>query len=85
MTLASPYPKPGDPPLPPPTLGTSNGGRQTHRTLDPVRAAALHEAVEAWLQTPRIEDDATGSYDPITEILEVAERFEAWLAGPEAE
>jgi hypothetical protein len=48
------------------------------RFLDPVRAAALHEAVRAvsWDM-----DDA----ERHAAIIATAERFLAWLAGPEAE
>jgi hypothetical protein len=58
-------------------------GWQTHRTLDEVRAAALHEAVAIvsapeYLPTPPL-DDRMG----LSHVLEIAERFEAWLAGPE--
>jgi hypothetical protein len=55
-------------------------GWTTHRTLDPVRAAALHEAVQLVssygdMDGARFEDQA----------IKIAERFEAWLAGPETE
>jgi hypothetical protein len=51
----------------------------TRRTLDPVRAAALHEAVDAY---GTIEEDV--SLDAAaTQIIYIAERFEAWLAGPD--
>jgi hypothetical protein len=54
---------------------------QSGRWIDPVRAAALHEAVDAY---GTIEEDV--SLDAAaTQIIYIAERFEAWLAGPEAE
>jgi hypothetical protein len=49
----------------------------SYRTLDPVRAAALHEAVRA------VDPDDDTTYDPLEKILDAAERFAAWLAGPE--
>jgi hypothetical protein len=55
-------------------------GWQTHRTLDEVRAAALHEAVQF-----TISQLAPAEQDPVGVVLAVAERFLAWLAGPEAE
>jgi hypothetical protein len=48
------------------------------RIVDPVRAAALHEAVQFACAWPTDPPDADG-------VLQIAERFEAWLAGPEAE
>jgi hypothetical protein len=51
------------------------------RILDPVRAAALHEAVFAWrgFAIPERPEE-----DPAGEIIAVAERFEAWLAKEQA-
>jgi hypothetical protein len=56
---------------------------QFMRPVDPVRAAALHEAVAIvsapeYLPTPPL-DDRMG----LSHVLEIAERFEAWLAGPD--
>lgn len=51
-------------------------GWQTGRILDPVRAAALHEAVRtvAW----GMDDE-----ERLPKILAAAKMFEAWLEGPE--
>lgn len=53
------------------------------RILDPVRAAALHEAVVAYRE--RFRDEPT-SYRLVMadQIVEIAERFERYLAGEEA-
>jgi hypothetical protein len=50
------------------------------RWLDPVRAAALHEAVNAMGYMPGWKDDEQEQAD---KFLRLAERFEAWLAGPD--
>jgi hypothetical protein len=47
-------------------------GWQFGRIIDPVRAAALHEAVALC----QLNDDLT-----VPDILSVAERFERWLVG----
>jgi hypothetical protein len=69
--------------VPIPPDGHVPGEFIAYRQLDPVRAAALHEAVACagnyW---------QPGVMDPFAyrdEILRTAERFEAWLAGPEVE
>ena len=51
----------------------------THRTLDPVRAAALAAAVQhsRWL-------DVDANPDHVGAVLAVAARFEAYLTGEEA-
>ena len=51
----------------------------TGRFLDPVRAAALHEAVqhEAHRMRPPPDDEAIGR------VIAAAKMFEAWLEGPE--
>lgn len=46
----------------------------TYRTLDPVKAAALHEA-----------NQLCYSDTPVDDVLAVAERFERWLAGTDEE
>jgi hypothetical protein len=51
---------------------------RTRRLLDPVRAAALHEAVRHL----GYHDHAKGE-EGQQQVIECAERFEAWLAGPE--
>jgi len=53
-------------------------GWQTHRTLDEVRAAALHEAI-------RIAGCHPTDMTTTQQILDLAERFEAWLAKEPAE
>lgn len=83
------YPGSGDgatmrPPAPLPS-GYKRGDVTTtpiwpvRRTLDPVRAAALHEAVqhEAHRMRPPPDDEAIGR------VIAAAKMFEAWLQGPE--
>jgi len=53
-------------------------GWQTHRTLDPIRAAALHEAVQ--LVSAYGDMDGARFED---QTIKIAERFEKWLAGPD--
>jgi len=49
-------------------------GETLGRYLDPVRAKALHEAVNLF---PYLPEPVSG--DPVGEILTLAERFEAYL------
>jgi len=60
-----------------PTHGDLNV-THTGRFLDPVRAAALHEAVqhEAHRMRPPPDDEAIGR------VIAAAKMFEAWLEGP---
>lgn len=51
------------------------------RILDPVRAAALHEAVRFFPYNERDLDDEEGPA-PLAEVLAAAAMFEAWLQGP---
>jgi hypothetical protein len=66
--------------VPVPPDGYVPGRFVTHRTLDPVRAAALTAAVHhsRWL-------DVDANPDHVGAVLAVAERFEAYLAGEGAD
>jgi hypothetical protein len=52
------------------------GTWSTHRTLDPVRGAALAAAVDAYVLDPGLTD-----VDYVAVILAIAARFEAYLTG----
>jgi len=56
-------------------------GWQTRRTLDPVRAAALHEAIRAFPNAHFASEELDA--ERANAILSVAGMFEAWLEGPE--
>jgi hypothetical protein len=66
--------------VPVPPDGHIPGRFVAYRTLDPVRAAALHEAIRAF---PNAHFASELDPERAGQILATAKMFEAWLAGPE--